>query len=207
MNSDLELEAWRQEWQAEDSIPTDLRKRVERQSMLMKVGLIGDAIVTVVIGGGTTAWAVLGNESGSALVALAAWIFLAIAWTFALVNNRGLWSPSAIDGAVFIDLSVRRCRSALATVWFAGALFIAEIVFGLSWVYLHSGVGKPVWKWLLFSSVRVDIVWGCTFVFFVGLVWYRNKKTRELERLLGLRDEVIEVDGQSPEDSSGHHGW
>ena len=137
MTTDIELEEWRQQWQIEEPIPPELRRRVERQSRLMKIGLVGDSIVTIVIGGGSTAWAVLSKDSGMGLVAVAAWLFLAVAWTFVLVSNRGLWKPSAVDTATFVDLSVRRCQTAIAAVWFAGALFLAEIAFGLSWAYLH----------------------------------------------------------------------
>jgi hypothetical protein len=191
MSTDIELELWRQQWQEEDSIPADLRRTVERHSRRMKIGLVGDTIVTVVMGGGTTTWAVLSKDSGIAVVAIATWLFLAIAWAYVLRVNRGLWRPMAVDAASFVDLSIGRCRAALKTVWFAGILFVAETAFGLSWAYLHSDVQTGVWKWLLFGSFRVDIVWGTTVAFFGGLLWYRSKKLRELVRLLNLRDQIV----------------
>ena len=37
-----------------------------------------------------------------------AWLLLAAAWTFTLTVNRGNWSPSSLDTASFVELSVRR---------------------------------------------------------------------------------------------------
>jgi len=191
MNADTELESWREEWQSEASIPADLHRNVERQSLQMRLLLIADTVVTIVIGGGSTAWALLSKDPGVALVAVAAWIFLAAAWIFVFTVNRRLWRPSAIDAAAFIDLSVRRCEGALKAVWFAGILFVAEIAFDLSWIYVRSNLQQSWWRWLLFGSLRTDIVWICTVVFFILLVWYRRRKSRELARLLGLREEIL----------------
>jgi hypothetical protein len=57
MNADTELEIWREEWQSEASIPADLHRKVERQSRNMWIALICNIVVTVVMGGGWTAWA------------------------------------------------------------------------------------------------------------------------------------------------------
>lgn len=191
MNADTELEVWREQWQSEASIPADLLRKVERQSRNMWIALIANIIVTVAMGGGWTAWALVWKESATAQVAVAVWIFVAAAWTFVLIANRGLWRPAAMDAAAFADLSVKRCESALKAVWFAGILFVAEIVFDLSWIYLHSNMHQSWWRWLLFGSVRTDIVWILTVVFFALLVWYRRRKSRELERLLRLREEIV----------------
>jgi hypothetical protein len=194
MTADLDLEALRQDWQAEDSVPPTLRRDVERQSRQMKIGLAGDILVTIVIGGGSTAWALLSGQKDAGYVAFGTWMFIAAAWMFVLMVNRGLWSPSAMDAAAFMDLSIRRCQASLAATWFAAALFVAEIVFGLSWAYTHADLHESFGKWLLFSSLRIDAVWISTLAFVVGLVWFRNKKKRELARLLDLRRGMAEAD-------------
>ena len=160
MNTDIELEVWREQWQVDPVVPPNLRRSVERQSSLMRIGLIGDCVVTVVMGGGTTLWAVRSPGTGMGLVAAATWCFLAVAWIFALVSKRGLWAPSALDTASFVDLSIRRCRVALATTWFGAGLFVAEVAFGLGWIYKHSSpTAQTFLSWLWFSSLRIDIVW------------------------------------------------
>jgi hypothetical protein len=47
MSMDTELETWRREWQSETAVPADLRRRVERQSRWLKVGIAADILVTV----------------------------------------------------------------------------------------------------------------------------------------------------------------
>ncbi len=191
MSTDIELDVWREQWQMENAVPLDLRRSVERHSQLMKLGLIADIVVTLVMGGGTTIWAVWSPDSDVVLVAVATWLFLAAAWAFVLTANRGLWRPSGLDNAAFVDLSVRRCRSATAATWFAALLFLSEVAFGLWWGYAHSNRGHLPWlSWLLFSSLRIDVVWICTGIFFGAIVWYRQKKRRELTRLLQLQDEI-----------------
>jgi len=190
MITDVELEIWREEWQTEEAVPDSLRKNVERQSRLMKIGLVSDVVVTVILGGGTTAWAFLSSDSSVVLVAVATWLFLAAAWIFVLITNRGLWTPAALDASAYLELSIRRCRSALHTVWFAAGLFVAEVAFGLSWGYLHLESRKPALQWLAFSSIRMDVVWILTTVFFASLLWYRAKKRSELEQLVRMREET-----------------
>ena len=191
MNVDTELEAWRQQWQSGATVPVDLRRKVERQSRFMKIALIGDILVTITIGGATTGWAVRSPQPEIVLLSVATWIFIATAWAFSLTVNRGNWSPSAQDTAAFVDLSVRRCRSRLAAVWFAAGLFLFQTVFVLSWVYRNSpGHRQPLLTWLLFGSIPIDTVWLCTLAFFGFLVWFRRRKRAELAYLLGLQEQM-----------------
>jgi hypothetical protein len=188
MNVDTELEVWRQQWQSGSSVPLDLRRKVERQSRFMKINLIGEVLVTIIIGGATAGWAARSPDAGIVLLAVGTWVYIAIAWTFSLTVNRGSWSPSAQDTAAFVDLSVRRCRGRLAGVWFAAGLFIFQLAFVLGWVYHYSPAHlMPLSTWLFFGSISIDIVWVCTAAFFGFLVWYRRRKRAELAYFLGLQ--------------------
>ena len=190
MNVDTELEVWRQQWQSDATVPLDLRRKVERQSRFMKMSLIGEILVTVIIGGAIAGWAARSPEPGIVLLAVGTWVYIAIAWTFGLMVNRGNWSPSAQDTAVFIDLSVRRCRSRLAAVWFAVVMFLLQVAFVLGWVYHYSPAHRtPFLTWLFFGSVPIDIVWLCIGAFFGFLVWYQRRKRAELAYLVGLKEQ------------------
>jgi len=188
MSVDTELEVWRQQWQSGTTVPLDLRRKVERQSRFMKIALLMEILVTVTIGGATLGWAVRSPQPENVLLAVATWIFIATAWTFSLTVNRGAWSPSAQDTAAFVDLSVRRCRGRLAAVWFAAGLYLFQIVFVLDWVYRNSPTRQPLFTWLLFGSIPIDIVWLCTVAFFGFLVWFQRRKRAELAYLLGLQE-------------------
>ena len=82
MSLDTELETWRRDWQSENAVPADLRRRVERQSRWLKIGLAGDILVTVTIGGGVVAAAAVLPQTGMLLLVAATWSFIAIAWAF-----------------------------------------------------------------------------------------------------------------------------
>ncbi len=194
MNVDSELDVWRRQWQSETAVPLDLRKKVERQTRFMKIGLLGDILVTIVIGGGTIVWALHSPQSDRGLLAAVTWPFLAAAWTLTLTVNRGSWSPSSLDTASFVELSVRRCRDRLAAVWFGAILFVCNVSFCLAWVYNHSPEGHgPLLRWLFFGSVPIDIVWLATLAFAGFLVWYRRRKRAELAYFLDLRRQLIQT--------------
>lgn len=192
MNVDTELEVWRRQWQSDTTVPLDLRRKVERQSRFMKLGLIAEILVTITIGGAAAGWAVYSPQSENVMLAVGTWVYIAIAWTFGLIVNRGSWSPSAQDTAAFIDLSVRRCRGRLAAVWFSACLFVGQMVFVLGWVYRNSPAHlTPLLTWLFFRSIPIDIVWVCTAAFFGFLLWYRRRKRAELAWLLGLQEQSL----------------
>jgi hypothetical protein len=191
MNVDTELDVWRQQWQSGPTIPLDLRRKVERQSRILKLNLIAEILVTIMIGGAVAGWAFRSRDAGIILLAVGTWIYIAIAWTFGLIVNRGSWSPSAQDISAFIDLSVRRCRASLAAVWFAGGMFLFQLAFVLGWVHHYSPAHlTPISKWLFFGSIPIDIVWVCTAVFFGFLLWYQRIKRAELRCLRDLQEQT-----------------
>ena len=191
MNAETELEIWREQWQVESPLPIDLRGKVERQGRLMRIGLAGDLLVTIVMGGGSIVLAVRSPESDFALVAVATWLFLAAAWVFVLLGNRGLWVPVALTNRAFLDLSIRRCQRTFRAIVFSVAMFSCEVGFGLWWAYEHSVKStQSLSTWLMFSSLRIDVVWFCTTVFLAAVIWYWRKKRLELAALLDLQMEM-----------------
>jgi hypothetical protein len=187
MSLDTELETWRREWQSDTAVPPDLRRRVARQSRWLKIGIAGDILVTVVIGGGVLALTARSPQPDMPLLAAATWSFIAVAWAFRLTISRGLWSPAAMDTAAFVDLSVRRCRAQLAATLFGAGLFVCEMAFCLGWIYRHSASRAPFLLWLFGLWIN-GLVGPLTLAFFLFLVWYRRKKRAELAWLLSLSE-------------------
>jgi hypothetical protein len=188
MSIDNELETWRREWQSETAVPANLRRRVERQSRWLKIGIAADILVTVVIGGGVAALAVRAPQRDMVLLASVTWTFIAVAWAFRLAITRGLWSPAAIDTASFVDLSIKRCRAQLKATAFGAGLFVCEMAFYLGWVYRYSAPRAPLLSWLFRGSLMNTLVWPLSLVFFVLLAWYRRKKRNELAWLRTLTE-------------------
>jgi hypothetical protein len=195
MNVDTELDTWRRHWQSEPgqsepAIPPDLLTRVERQSRMMRWMLTGDILVTACIGGATASWAFADSQPDIIVLAVATWFFIVSAWIFGLLNRRGNWSPSNVDTASFIDLSIRRARASLAAARFGALLFVVEIAFCLAWLYRHEATGQSPSSWLLFGSVAADVAWAASGLFAVFLFRFQQKKRSELARLLALREET-----------------
>jgi hypothetical protein len=175
---DLELEAWREQWQADAVVPADLRRKVERGSRNMRLLLAVEVLITVVMGGGSTLWAAMDPHTEMVVLSAAIWLFLGAAWTFAVVQRRGTWSPVAVSTAEFLDLSIRRCRSRLASSRFGAVLYFAEMAFCLTWIYWDPAQRRPL----------AAIIFGvATPVFLMGLARYRRNTRAELERLLELQ--------------------
>ena len=177
MMPDVELETWRDQWQAEAEVPADLRRRVERGTRDMRLMLAGEVLVTVVIGGGYTLSAVRQPRVETFVLAGATWIFLIAAWAFAIFTRRGTWSPAAVATAEFVDLSIRRCRAKLAAVRFGIGLYFAEMAFCLTWLYRDPARRTPA------PAVIFGVV---TPAFLLGMAHLQRKTRAELARLQEL---------------------
>jgi len=183
MKPDMELDLWRTDWQSfsESPVVDDLRARVARQSRYLRWMLLGDILVTVVIGGGSIVLAALYPEPAYILLAAATWLFIAIAWIFGITNRRNAWSPAAGTTSAFLDLSIRRCRASLRTVIFGAVLYVCEMAFCLTWIFSQTGT-------ISFTTVLVVAI--CTIVFFAYLIWYKTRKRRDLTYLHTIKHEM-----------------
>jgi hypothetical protein len=187
MSVDAELDVWRREWQSRTAVPAaGVRRRVQRQSLIMRITLMAEVLVTAAVGGGATAWAVRSRQPDTILLAGAVWIFLAAAWTFALVSRRNSWSPAALNTSAFLDLSIRRCRSAISATTFGTILYFCELLFCLAWVFRHLSQRQAIRLEVFLSSGAVAGVWLCTAAYLGFVLWYRRKKRAELSYLLAL---------------------
>lgn len=190
MSADTELDVWRRQWQAAAAAPVDLRRKVQRQSRFMRFMLLVEILVTVVIGGGATAWAARSPEPDVVVLALVVWFLFAATWTFAVVSRRGLWSPGSEDTAAFLDLSIRRCRASVKAATFGTVLYFCEIVFCLAWVYQYRARRQAVPLVDFLGSGTVLMAGLGSLVFLACVVWYRRRKRAELRYLVDLQREM-----------------
>ncbi|MGO4883483.1 MAG: hypothetical protein ACLP59_22085 [Bryobacteraceae bacterium] len=188
MSLDIELETWRREWQSEAAVPPDLRRRVERQSRWLRIGIALDILVTVVIGGAVILLAVRAPQPDMLVLAAGTWSFIAAAWAFRMRVSRGLWKPAALDTAAFLDLSIHRCRAQIKAAGFGAGLVVVEFTFLLAWIHRHSAPQAPWFAWL-FGSMANRFVWLLSAAFMVFLAWYRRKKRAEVAWLTTFRVE------------------
>ncbi len=189
MTVDNELLAWREEWESQAAdVPPDLARRVTRQSRILRFALVCEVLVTILMGGGAIWLAVNTGEPDFAVLALATWMFIAAAWVFGLRNRRGSWSPAAMTSSAYLDVSIRRCRSALRAAVFGMVLFAVEMLFCLGWIYNRTGSPS-----FLYSIPMVGVGLA-TVLFFAGSLIYRARKKTELAGLVKLAAESVESD-------------
>jgi len=177
---DPELQAWREEWIAQPANPPDLAALVRRQSRIMRLTLLAEALVTVLLGGGTIWLAATRGKVDLAVLSGATWVFLAVAWGFGIRNRRGAWRPVVLTSSAYLEISIRRCRSAIRAVIFGMRLSLVEVLFCLAWIYNRNGNASFLY------STPMMAVGVATVVCFVGCLVYRARKKRELARLLQL---------------------
>jgi hypothetical protein len=178
LKPDLELQAWREQWQADTEVPADLRRKVERESRNMRLLVGAEVAVTLVIGGGSTLLAAMDPRTEMIVLAAAVWVLFGAAWAFAILNRQGIWSPAAVSTAEFVSLSIRRCQRSLAASAFGAVLYFVEMAFCLTWLYWDPARRKPLPA--IIFAVATPIVW-------VWLVRYRRKTKTELDRLLEMQ--------------------
>ncbi len=174
---DLELEAWREQWQSDAEVPADLRRKVARGTRNMRLMLGLEVLVTVTVGGGYTLWAATVPSAEMLVLAADVWLLIAAAWTVAFITRRRTWSPAAMTTADFVDLSIRRCRGKLASLRFSIWLYFAQMAFSLAWLYRVPARRTPM------PAIIYGVV---TPIFLVGVARYRRKTRAELDRLLDL---------------------
>jgi hypothetical protein len=182
---DLELQTWRHQWQSQETIPADLAKKVEAGTRSMRRGLMGEILVTLVMGGGSLAWALSSPKPEVTVFAIAVWILITVAWVFSLLLRRGAWQPVTTTTAAFLEVSILRCERSLQAVTIQAVLYVVILTFDLVWLYYYRNE----------TSVRAflsrPIV--LAFLFFItptaaaGAAWYRHRVRRELRNLIALR--------------------
>jgi hypothetical protein len=182
---DLELERWQRQWRAQEAVPPDLVKSVEAGTRTMRRGVIAEILVTVVMGGGSLAWAFAARRTDVTMLAFAVWFFIAVAWTASLRLRRGAWQPVTATTAAFVDISILRCERSLQAIWIQAALYVVTLVFDLVWLYYYraeTSVGEFLTRPFLLAFVLI-----VTSVLAAAAIWYRRRLLRELQSLRRVR--------------------
>lgn len=197
MNDDAQIAAWRQQWQSgpepgETSYEEErLRQRIDRESRLIRLGLIAPLLVTICIGGYIVVRAVMSGKPTDILLAVEGWIFITVMWVSSLWFARGTWSPLGQTTAAFVDLAIRRCQSSLKAsrmgMWFYGGQLVTVCL-------LMSAMKEapPRLIPLLTSWPVILIGWIGLPAYILWMRWFQRARRRELARLLELKRQLTE---------------
>ena len=190
MDSNTDLDKWRVLWQTDPSRkrPTvaELRDRVMRETRRKRMMLLAPMVVTVAIGGWMTARALGSGRVDDVVLAVEAWLFMAVIWTGSLWIDRGTWQPLGDSTGAFLELAIRRSESTLRAMRFGVFMYLIQLTAVLSWKVYSSGADPAT---LLRSWSAVVLGW-IGLPFLIGLsVWYTRHKMTERHRLIALREE------------------
>jgi hypothetical protein len=191
MSSNAELDTWRMLWQERLEAPAaaDLRDRVARETRRKRIEMAGSILVTILIGGWVIARAIASGKLHDVALAVESWIFIAVIWIGALWIDRGNWRPLADTTTGFVELTIRRCRSALAGVRFGLYLYLAQLAFILFWQFRYSGTEPAV---LLTSWPVILLGWLGVPLLIAFAVWFTRRKRAELTRLLDVQRQLTD---------------
>jgi hypothetical protein len=158
MTNDPELDEWQKQWQARDTVPSDLRERVEREIRIGRYTFVAPVAVTVLFGGGTLALALRSGQPEAQVLAVAVWVFIGITWVTSLTLARRIGQrlvPEAATATAFLDFTIRSCRAKRAGIGAAAALCPIFLVFTLVWRY-QTGPFASVGAYLLSGYMLVS---------------------------------------------------
>jgi hypothetical protein len=193
---DDELEVWRRQWRGQPEVPIDLIRKVERQTVYARIGLLLN-IVPLSIAIVASVGAFINPNPLSILIACGFWFFIFVAWLYGIRNSKGAWAPVAQTTAAYVELSIARSRSYLDSFRFTVVFSILLTVFVLVAVYEGSSSAGRLQTREGYEAVAFSFLWTIGVISFVLFVLDRKRrKTKiELAYLLDLQHKL--ENGQS----------
>jgi hypothetical protein len=186
--TDNELSAWRREWHSQPSVPLDLVRKVERQTVYMKLQLFA-LIAPILVGAGTIVLALIMRTVPSTILAVGTWAFILFGLRFELKNRKGVWTAASQTTAAYVELSIVRCQRDLNAIRYSFVFtpllttFVLITVFAILVHRNALNIARDYWNIagaFAYSFVIVAIV-------ALAMLAKRKKVRRELNYLLNLQ--------------------
>jgi hypothetical protein len=177
---DDELEVWRRQWRGQPEVPIDLIRKVERQTVYARIGLLAN-VLPLLIAIATSVGAFNNPNPLSILFACGLWVFIFMGWLFGIRNSKGTWAPAAQTTAAYVELSIARCRSYLNSFRFTVVMSILLTVFVLVGMFeMMSGTGRLQTK-ASYEAVALSFLWTIAVMSFVVFLLDRKRRKIKIE--------------------------
>jgi tellurite resistance protein TehA-like permease len=192
MSFDAEWARLREDWRAEPATPAataaELRRRVRRQDLLLRLGFAAE-IAGLVFAAAVGASALYRNSHPGVVAAVIIWyVLLAGSLAFAIWNRRGIWRAAGQSTRDFLELSRRRCLASIRNC--QASLYIAPVTNVVFLPLLYVSLEEQAARAMLSGVIGANVGLAVAAAF---VLWYRRRKRRELaelEKLLkGLAEE------------------
>ena len=183
---------WRREWHRQPAVPIELIRKVERQTVYMRLGkwvLLFPLLILLAV----TTVAAMHPSPGKILLAVGLWLFVLILTAADAGREKlrkKLLAPAAETTAAYVELSIERCRVQ------SEALRVAKIAILPMWAFILAA------QYMIFmESGKFDSTIAHRIIFLaIGLVplpiVYKSlarverKARTELDYLLNLKKQV-----------------
>ncbi|MEM6794348.1 MAG: hypothetical protein AAF725_10215 [Acidobacteriota bacterium] len=186
--SEASWEQMQRAWQRPPEVDLpDLQALTRRSSLRIWLLTALDGFFTL----GLVAWmaAVLADDASlenRIFVAVVSAV-IAISWIWVLRVRRGTWRLDTAAPRAMLDLSIRRCRASVRMATTNQTVIVGAVALSLALRAVGYRTPSLGFEGGLALSVAV---WVFAVAFFFASGRYRKRKTRELEGLLAVRDQM-----------------
>jgi drug/metabolite transporter (DMT)-like permease len=187
MNRDLELEAWRTDWQVEQPsdaamLRLDVRRLVERERRKMALGLLAQLLTGAILLAFSAWFASTHPTLEWILWAAVIWIGTFFAAAFAVWNKAGTWKALSQSNAAFLSLSRERCLRELQALRLGRWFLAVQLVVVSAWLSFDYAFRRLPMRPYFFAG-GVTILMAAAY-----LKWFAVRERHSL-RALGRLDE------------------
>jgi len=204
--SDDEMEMWRKQWQGQPSVVVDLIRRVERETVEMRMVWF-PFFAPAAVGAVATVLVALHPSLWGFLFILGLWLFGAFTLVFVKWNFKGAWTPQAETTAAYLELSILRCRRKLrddrvgrVIAVLLPAFVLVGVLGGVYDLLKDAGALKTAGDYWIVAGT---FLW--TSLLIIGIVVFilfnqrriRTKTQAELEYLLTLQQQLLREEGEN----------
>jgi hypothetical protein len=164
-----------------------LRRRVHRHNRNQWMALAGEIALTLYFL--VQAWSALAEPGGRGIVpAVATIAMIALVWTFAISNRRGIWRPLGETTSEYLRLSHARAQAGRRSIRFVRRVMVAALVCYVPWfaLRLRDGAvsGTEWWRWAFLGGYTAGFLWWCA--------WRSRRVDAELALLRDVERELEE---------------
>jgi hypothetical protein len=193
--SDDEMEMWRQQWQGQPAVAVDLIRRVERETVEMRMAWF-PLFAPAAVGFVATVFVAMSPSLGGILFVAGLWLLVAFTLLFIKWNYKGAWTPHAETTTAYLELSILRCRRKLRGFRVGRVMAVLSTAWALVGVYgslKNVGALKTAPGFWIAAAI---FVWTIGVVAFV-MHRIKVKTQAELEYLLTLQRQLLRQEGEN----------
>ncbi len=190
MNALRDLDEMKQRWQAQTTTGPDLaalHERVAADNRSQRRTLVLVALATLMVLGLTFAQAWQSSRTEAWFGFVFTVVFAALVWLVALWLSRGTWRPADGSTAAYLELSIRRCQSAILAAPVGVVLYMAGLAGSVVSKQRLLGIG---WSEMIDTPSMIIAGWLGAPLYTLGMLWNARRQRKRLALLLDLKRQL-----------------